>query len=85
MKENPQTAGKPVLSLWFSLGLNEGDPLVSVDVGIPGREGSFVRTWGVVGRSLTEAEHQDLQSFVLVTIRHTYLARYGIQSVLHMG
>lgn len=84
MRQMSTPAGKPVLALEFELGVGEGDPLITVIAGIPGRDGRFTRTWGTVGRSLTEIEHRDLQTWVLVTIRHTYLARYGIQSVLPM-
>lgn len=66
-------------------GMKTGEPGISIVVSMPGREGTFTRSWGAFGRALDASEADDLHCWLNVTLRHLLLARHGIQMLLPMG
>lgn len=58
---------------------------VSVVATIPGRDGTLIRSWGNLGRSLSTEEGRDLANWVLSSIQNALMAAEGLQGSLPLA
>ena len=81
----PIRASHGVLCLELSVGLREGEPRYIITASVPGREGTLTSSWGRTGRLLTDAESQDLLTYVLRMLTDVVIVADGTQGVMPFG
>lgn len=80
-----ERAGHSIVCLEVIKSARKTGRAVSIVATVPRREGTLVRSWGNLGRSLSVDEGRDMAAWILQTVQHALMADEGLQATLPLA